>query len=348
MRNFIEQTMDKTYHSVTGGAQVFTRTVQGLVVAVLLQAAGSVWAQKPPDWFVDPPKDSAEAWYGTGEGPDPGAARRSGLRAVAAKLRSAIEGEVKNKIKTFTKDGKETVDVEAETRVIERVAKTEFSGVEIVSTAKSSAGYLVLVKVDRPRFLRDTRGQLEVVAKPIAEAEAVLAGPSVLEQFLAMRRVGPQLEQAINLSLLLTGAGAESEGRPAFARYSGLRQRGLEVATRLVFELKAKPEDADVAKTVSAFLTDEGMRTATAPTRGANTLSIDTQVRQDDIDGNKLMKLKVRFSVADDQGRTVASREHDVSGASRYDFRGARDSAIGKLNAAVRSAGLMAAFGFKE
>ncbi|MFA6262535.1 MAG: hypothetical protein WC760_13795, partial [Bacteroidia bacterium] len=311
--------------------------MQGLFVAALLHAAGMAWAQKPPAWFVDPPKDNAEAWYGVGEGPDPGAARRAALRTVAAKLRSAIEGEVKNKIIAVSKDGKETVDVQAETRVVERVAKTEFGGVEVESSAKSSAGYVVLVKVDRPRFLRDTRGKLDVVGKPIGEAEATLATASTLEQFLALRRVGTQLEEAVNLSLLLTGAGAEGEGRPAFARYSGLQQRSQQVASKLVFELKFKPEDADIAKAVTAFLTDQGMRTASTPTRGANALSMDTQVRQDDIDGNKLMKLKVRFSVADDQGRTVASREHDASGASRYDFRGARDSAIAKLNAALRS-----------
>ena len=206
----------------------------------------------------------------------------------------------------------------------------------------------MLLKVDRPAFLRDTRAQLEVASKPIAEVETLLAGASTLEQYMALRRIGPELEQAVTLSQLLTGAGVESEGRQGFARYSALQKQAQQVATKLVFELRARPEDTDIAKAVGGFLADQGMRSSQSRTAGANVLSVDTQVRQDELFGDKLVKMTVRFSVVDDQGRAVASREHVVSGGSRYDFRGAREAAINKLSAALRQQGPVAALGFKQ
>jgi len=321
-------------------AQVLRAGLAGALVTFALLSA----AQKPPAWFAEPPRDTPEAWYGTGEGPDPDAARRAALRAVAARLRSVISGSVESKVS----DTNGRVDRRDSVQTSESILRTEFSRVTVESSARSAVGYVVLVKVDRPAFVRDTRASLELADKPIAEAEAAAASASTLEQFLALRRVAPSIDQASELTLLLMGAGADGDLRGAQARYAGLKQRLQKLSSQLVFELRARPEDADVAKAVAGFLAGQGMRSATAPTAGANVLTIETQVRQDELFGDKLMKLKVRFAVADAQGRAVASRETDVSGASRYDFRGAREAAVGKLSASLRDSKGLSALGFNE
>jgi hypothetical protein len=61
-----------------------------------------------------------------------------------------------------------------------------------------------------------------------------------------------------------------------------------------------------------------------------------------------MMKMAVRVSVQDEQGRDVANREHIVSGSSRFDFQGARQTAVKNLATAMRKAGPMAALGFAE
>jgi hypothetical protein len=319
------------------------RTIAALLVGALGFVFGFANAQAPA-WMTHPPKDTPQFWYGIGEGPDPEAARRSALRAVSSKLRSNISGSVTSTVR----DNNGKVTRSESVQVSEEVLKTEFTHVEVEATSTSAVGVLMLIRVDMPNFVRDTRAQLEVVTKPIAEVEGELSRASALEQFMALRRVGAGIDQAINYSLLLTGAGAEIDGRAGYARFSDLKQRGQQLATRLVFELRAKPEDADIVKVVSGAMAGQGIRSSTTRTSGANVLTVDTQARQDELFGDKLIRLTVRFTVVDDQGRSVASREHQVSGSSRQDFRGARESAVRKLSQRIGDASSLAVLGFRE
>ncbi len=329
--------------------------MQGALSAavVFIGAAGGACAQNLPAWFSSPPADDAQAWYAVGEGPDPEAARRNALRAVAARLRSSIEGRVENTV--IDANGK--VTGRAMVKTSEEILKTEFTRVEVVHSTRSSVGVLVLVKVDRPAFVQDTQAQLQVAARPVAEAETALQGAPVLEQYLTLRRVLPDIEKAMNLGLLLVGAGDEATGRPAFDRYSRLQQLAKGMATRLVFEVRAKPEDADIVRLVGEVLANQGMRSAAARTRGASVMTVDTQTREASFGNDKMLRMVVRFSVVDEQGRAVASREHQVSGSSRFDFKGARESAVGNLGKALGVDGNqmggaggnpLAAFGFKD
>ncbi len=318
--------------------------ILGLAMA-LMACASSLQAQASgPPWLTSPPADNAQHWFGVGEGPDADAARRLALRTIAARLRTSISGNVANRIQ----ESNGRVSTSASIEVSEDVLQTEFSGVEVQDTAKTAAGTAVLVKVDKAGFVRDTLAQLRVVSQPVQDVEAALPAQSSLEKFLALRRVSEQLDKSVTLSQLLVGAGAVAEGSPGIARYGALQQQRQQIGSRLVFELRAQPADADIAKAVAAYLADQGMRSSTRKTQGANVLVIDTQVREDELFGDKLFKMVVRLSVVDEQGRDVASRSHTVSAASRHDFRGARQAAVAKLNATMRKSGSLAALGFEE
>ncbi len=313
----------------------------GLCLATLAGAADRL-----PPWMLDPPKDDAQVWYGTGEGPELESARRGALRNVAAKLRTSIEGAVGNTTTVQSSGGKERVELRAYSAVKEEITRTDFTKVDVAQTAKGGLGVYVLVKVDRAAFIADTRNQLQLVDKPVRAAEAALPTQSTLDQYLALRRLKPQIDTGARLSLLLQGAGAVEEGQAGVLRYGGLMQTANELGTKLTFELRAPPADADVATALAAFLSEQGMRSASTRTPGANPLTIATDVRQDELYGSKMVKLRVRLAVLDDQGRAAATREYEIPGASRYDFKGAREDAVRKLGDMLRKAGPLAGLGF--
>lgn len=315
-----------------------------VVGAPIAFTAACAQAQNLPSWFTSPPADTAEAWFAVGEGPDPEAARRMALRAVAARMRTAIEGKVTSDVT----DANGRVTRRDSVKVSEEVLKTEFTKVDIVNTARTSQGVMVQVRVDRPAFVRDTQAQLEVASKPVLEAEAAVQNASTLDQYLALKRVLPDIEKAANLGLLLVGAGDEAGGRQTFARFTALKQRTEGLATRMVFEVKAKPEDADIVKVVAGALADRGMRSATRATPRAAVLTVDTTTREVTLGNDKMVRLVVRFSVTDDQGRAVASREHPLAGSSRFDHKGAREAAVTALANLLKRNTSLAPFGFQE
>jgi hypothetical protein len=316
--------------------------------AGLLVSLAACAADKTPPWMVSPPPDDGQFWYGTGEAPDLEGARRNALRNVAAKLRSQIAGQVSNTTSVQSTNGKERVSIEAQNRVVETVAQTEFTKFDVVQSSKGGQGVYALVKVDRPAFISDTRNLLQVADKPVREAVSQMPSQSTLDQFLALRRLKKQLDDGLRLSMLLQGAGATEEGQAGVRRFGDLIQKGSELGTQLTFELRAQPADADVATAIAAFLSEQGMRSSTVATPGANPLTIQTDSRQDDLFGSKMMKMKVRLAVMDTQGRAAATREYEAPGSSRYDFKGAREDAVKKLVESMRKLGPVAALGFKE
>lgn len=313
--------------------------------ALVLSAATAAAA---PAWMSEPPKDDAQSWYGIGEGPDLESARRSALRSVAARLRSTIAGQVRQATSVQTSGGKEHVSIDAQSSLVEDVVRTDFTRFEVVQSERSGQGTFALVRVDRPAFIADTRNQLQVVDKPVREAEAALATQSTLDQFLSLRRLKPQFENGLRFSLLLQGAGVDEEGRAGVRRFGGLLQAAGDLANRLTFELRAAPADADAAATLAAFLAEQGMRTSQTPTPGANPLTIQTESRQDLLFGSKMVKLRVRLSVLDAQGRAASTKEFEAPGSSRNDFKAAREDALRKLLDMLRKAGPAGALGFAD
>jgi hypothetical protein len=182
----------------------------------------------------------------------------------------------------------------------------------------------------------------------VQEVEAGLAGMSTLEQFLALRGVQEQIESGLTLSQLLLGAGERAEGGQGVQRFGGLKQRSAQASSKLVFEVRAKPTDGDIAKVVTGFLSDQGMRSSLRPTPGATVLTVDSSAREAEIQGDKMVRLSVRLTVADAQGRDVASREHQINGVSRFDLKGAREQALNRFTNVLRQDGPLVALGFQR
>ncbi|MFO1268011.1 MAG: hypothetical protein U1F25_02745 [Rubrivivax sp.] len=321
----------------------FARLFAGFVLVLAAAAAAAA-----PAWMDERPKDDAQWWYGSGAGPDLESARRSALRSVAARLRSTIEGQVRQDRSVITSGGKERVSIDDRSSLVEDVVKTDFTRFEVVQSERDGQDTFALVRVDRPAFIADTRNQLQVIDKPVRAAEAALATQSTLEQFLALRRLKPQVENGLRLSLLLQGAGVDEEGHAGVRRFGGLLQAVSELASRLTFELRAAPADADAAATVAVYLTEQGMRSSPRPATGASPLTIQTESRQDLLFGSKMVKLKIRLSVLDAQGRAASTKEYEAPGSSRNDFNAAREDALKKFLDLLRKAGPAGALGFAE
>lgn len=315
----------------------------GLGAPAVAQAQG----RPPPDWAIHPPADTEAAIWGIGEGLDQEGARRAALRAIAARLRSTVSGRVTDQVAVI--DG--TVRRQSAQAVSEEVLKTEFAGAEVVRSGAGGSGVFLLMKVDRPVFIRDTQSRLAVLSKPVAEVEAALPALATLEQFVALKRVAGQTEQALVLAQLLQGAGLEDEGRRSAARFAALLERSKEVASRLVFAVRTGLPDADLAAAVGAHLTQHGMRAASAHAdenasgAGVNIITVAAQERRTELFGDRLVKLAVRVSVLDAQGRSVAQRQYETSGSSRLDHTAAREAAVRKLQVQMQAAGAVGAFG---
>jgi hypothetical protein len=295
-----------------------------------------------PAWVLNPPDDSSTDWFGVGEGTDREIARRAALKDVATKLRVSISGRIDSQV-TDT-NGK--VDRQARSRVSEEVQKTEFRNFSVEQTAQGGKGFYVLVRVDRQAFVSDVRSKLDPLDANIEQSVAALATASPLERFIGLRRLVPALDSATGQAQLLVGAENGGAALTRLKRYQAIQQKIEEAPAALVFQLQAKPQDADIAAAVSTFVNENGMRADSAAGGAGNVLAVKTVSREDELYGSKVVKLNVNLNIRDDRGQSLASRDHEVSGTSRYDYKAARQNAVQALLEALREDGPLTGLGF--
>lgn len=295
-----------------------------------------------PSWVLNPPEDSGSEWYGVGEGPDREIARRTALKDVATKLRVSISGKLDSQVT----DSNGKVDRQARSRVSEEVARTEFRNFSIEKTEQRGKSFYVLVKVDRPSFVADIRARLEPLDAEIDRTVPSLDQASPLERFIGYRRLLPTVDKASAQAELLLGAENDGTANTSLRRYAAIRQSADDARTGLVFKLQAAAQDADVAAAVGTFANENGMRAASTGGTAGTVLAVKVATLQDDIGGFKIVRLTVSLNVRDEAGRSVASRDHEVSGSSRYDYKTARQNAVEELLKVLRSEGPLTGLGF--
>jgi hypothetical protein len=295
-----------------------------------------------PKWVLNPPEDTSTEWYGVGEGPDRETARRAALKDVATKLRVTISG----RIDSMVSDNNGKVERQARSRVSEDVQKTEFRNFSVEKTEQGGKGYYVLVKVDRPSFVGDIRSKLDPLDTNIEQTAASLEAASPIERFMGYQRLLPTIDKASTQAQLLLGAENGGTGDAKLKRYQALQQKAEAARSTLVFRLQSQPQDADIAAAVGTFVNENGMRADAGAGSGGNVLAVKAVSQQDEIYGSKVVKLNVNLNVRDDRGQSVASRDHEVSGTSRYDYKAARQNAVQALAEALRAEGPLVGLGF--
>lgn len=316
-------------------------SLAGVSLVVLIVLSGCVsspakTALQPalPAWVTAPPRDSDDKLWGVGEGSDFEAAKRAALKDIAAKLRVAISARLESRV-TVTAN---SIDKFARTNVAEDVQRTEFKNVTLEQSAPSSSGIYALVSVDRRALVADAEHKLASAEQEIAKANG---GKTALERFIALQRVRPVVEKAFALAQVLSAASRSFD----IARLARIETKLAEVqrsSHELIFEIKARPENQDVAQALGGFLNEAGMRTGS----GGTPLQIDATASQDLIFGSKTVQMRVVSRVVDEQGRTLASREITVQGSSMKDHTLARQAAIRQLGEKLREMGPVAGLGF--
>lgn len=297
----------------------------------------------PPEWVLNPPKDTAESYWGVGEGYDLEAAKRTALKDVAARLRVSISGNMESQVAVRN----DAVDRSARSKISEVVQKTEFTNFSVEKTAKSNDGLYTLVKVDRRAFIKETRVKFENLNKLIQESTRDLSRKTPLEQFQTFRGTLPNIENAIAVGQLLRVADTAFSGGGEISRLESLQQKALAAAGNLVFALQFKPGDADIAQVVTGFINANGMRIAGSGESGL-LIAISSSVRQEVLFGNRNVRLQLTLNLRDEKKQNVAAKEYLINGNSLDTFEAARQDAMRVLANAMKSAGAAGGLGLKE
>lgn len=313
-----------------------------LLLLLMLPAGGFIDSAQAsnsalPIWIAQPPSDTPNTMWGTGEGSDLDSAKRSALKDIAAKLRVAISARVESTVTVSLN----SVDKFARTRMIEDVQRTEFKNYKLEKSEIFGNIFYALVSVDRRIFIAEAEQKLAAAENEIAiRLAGSEAGPGI-ERFIAQQKALPWLEKAVASAQLLAAADPKFDGL-RFINHEVALAKAKSSAKELIFEIKSADNNPDVAKTLRNFLNESGMRIG----NGGTALIIATEAVQDTIFGEYTVQLRINLGVLDSKKRNLASKEFVARGSSVSDHRMARQAALNNLMEMLRAAGPLLALGF--
>lgn len=296
----------------------------------------------PPDWVLNPPQDSADSYWGVGEGFDLESAKRTALKDVAARMRVTISGSMDSQM-TVSNDA---VDRSARNRVSEIVQKTEFTRFNVEKTAVSDNGLYALVKVDRRAFIQETRFKYDNLQSQIQAALRGLSQQSPLQQYQSQSKAAALAEEATAVAHLLRVADSGFSGGNEIRALNQIKLDAQAAAAKLVFTLQYAAQDADIAQVLTAFINDNGMRVAQRGEKGL-LVTIRNSVQEETLFGNRNVRMQVQLNLRDEAQQNVAVKEYRLSGNALDSYQSARKNALRQLTKAMQDAGPAEALGLK-
>ena len=314
----------------------------GVWVAVLSACSTLSPKHTPPDWVLNPPQDSADSFWGVGEGFDLESAKRTALKDVAARLRVTISATLDSQL-TVNND---SVNRSARNRVSEVVQKTEFSRFKVEQTALSPNGLYALVKVDRRVFIQEYRFKYDNLQLAIQALLGDVAQQRPVQRYQSQRKAAELAEEAMAIAHILRVADPGFSSVEAIRSLKQIQEDAQAAAAQLVFVLRCQAEDADIAQQLSALMSSQGMRVATRSAQGL-LLTIRNHEQQTSVFGNFNTRLQIVLNLQDDLLQTIAVKEYNLSGNALDNFASARKNALRQLSQTMQEVGVVQALGLK-
>jgi hypothetical protein len=297
----------------------------------------------PPEWVISPPIDTDDAMFGVGEGLDVGTATRLALRDVASKLRVSVSGSVRNQVS----EANGRVDTSASSSMLSEIQKTEFRQYSLVQSAPSPAGVFALVKVDRQAFLNDTRDRIQRMGLLTGQLLGGSANGNQLDKYVALQRARPLLASQQGLFLMFKAPDLKPDDR---TRQSALQRQLADAdaaASKVVLQLTAAADDADVRGVLASMLSEQGLRVSEQAGASQGVLDVAAPMQVSKFGQDTIVRLSAKLTLKDNRGAVLGSREHLVTAASRSDARMARQQAVIKLQQDLKALGLLPALGIQ-
>lgn len=191
--------------------------------------------EKPtPDWFLNPPSDTARQLYGVGEGQNRKDAVQAALVDIASKLSVQVSATFQSHLQV-TQSNYEYAERTSEKQIQSQVANIQLRDYRVERAERLGYGKTVaLVSLDRQALFEDLRRQQKAQMQSLQTAEAAHQKDGALAQYVFYRRSLDALGEFRQRLLILETLQAGFDAQP----YSDFLQGFEAQAARLKAEMR--------------------------------------------------------------------------------------------------------------
>ncbi len=319
--------------------------MKSLLVLIALGIA-LIASESVPSWYFNPPSDNETSWYGVGEGSTLRQAKDSALADIASRLSVTISSKVsKNATQTSTgafSSYNQNVNVNQESEV----KKIAFNNFEVVSTSQNDSKALVLVEVDKAKFLKD---QLQTLTDTVNDINGLQPkGKSILEQYQELKSMAPDVEKAKTILSILTTFEIPFDRTKMAHAVSDYRDSLDTVRSKIEFYISADNDSRYSADVLKEALATEKIKIAQRFNRNNSNLviiNLDTEATTKQLFNTYMVNTRTTVSLKSKEGATISTFIVESRGNSSIDYATALKNASNNFKQQVNEKGIFTFLG---
>ena len=301
-----------------------------------------------PAWYFNPPVDNETSWYGVGEGNSLRQAKDSALADIASKLSVTISSKVSKNATQMTSGTYTSYNQDVNVNQESEVKKISFNNFEVVSSSQNESKALVLIQVDKAKFLKD---QLQTLNDTVKDIEALQSAPkakSILEQYQKFQNISPDVEKAKTIISILTTFEASFDRTQMMNSLNDYRDSMEDVRSKIEFYIDFNNDSRYSADALKEALTSEKIKISRRlNTNNSNLIivELDTESTRKLLYGFYMVNTRTTVSLKSNEGSTLSTFIVESKGSSSLDYQTALKSASNNFKKTVNEKGIYAFFG---
>ncbi|MFA6144720.1 MAG: LPP20 family lipoprotein [Sulfurimonas sp.] len=309
---------------------------------------GLIAGENVPSWYFNPPSDNETSWYGVGEGNSLRQAKDSALSDIASKLSVTISSKVSKSVTQSSTGMLSTYNQNVNVNQESEVKKMSFNNFEVVSSSQNDSKALVLVQVDKAKFLKDQLQTLTDTVKDLDGLQQAPQGKSILEQYQAFKSMEPDVEKAKTIISILTTFDIPFERTKMSQAVNDYRDSMDAVRSKIEFYINADNDSRYCSDVLKEALATEKIKTSRYLNRNNKNIvvvDLDTEVTSKQLYGAYMVNARTSVSLKSTEGSTLSTFIVESRGSSSLDRATALKNASNNFKQQVNEKGIFTFLG---
>ena len=313
--------------------------------------AGNAGSYSLPKWFLNPPKNNHDNLFGVGQGMTVEDATKEALNQVASKISVTISSNWEKTESQRTSGGSIAYSKEINNNLKSKVAEIRFNNYEVLDNDILDQKVYVLVAVNKNTLLMDKKSELSNIDSQIKDIYNMAQSKSIIEKIADLKTVNRKAVDGMSLASMISSLDPSFAAKDYFDRYNGYLASERKALSEIRVYLSYAHESEDMMPIIKEHLNKADISIVSEPNdndKNLVTVDIQTDSKEMQIYGSKMVKLYTIFEVRSFSRDLVASSKIETKGSSMINFQEAGKAAALELNEKIKVKGILNVLGINR
>ena len=326
--------------------------IASLLMLVMLDGCGGKKAEPPvyekhtlPQWYLTPPKNSAEYLYGVGEGVDHDEAVKHALVNMTSKFGITVASHYESSSR-FSQRYREYYSKTIRQDLQSEVESIHINNYETLEVKKIRYNrYIALIRSEKTGFVHGLIDSLDRQAKNIKAREKQILDSGVISRYNFYTEAVRKLESTFSTLVVLNTLSDTFDDNPYLQLVAEMHKKLRALKNTMTFSINGDRDSLGFMEVIRTALTDHQIKIDAVEDKNHLSVYLSTTVGNSVSYGFYIAKTVLLVTVKDYQGRTVGGNRLNINGQATQGDSAALENASKKLQNMIQKEGLAKVLG---